>query len=181
MQCFLLNLLSKISNSSSCLKCRHLVALDPMSEEDTRILFDDKLFCVQNINRVKLGRIRLYVLLHHPVGIMLTWQMLRRFLRRGKNILSARILVNSNWILILVFNWIRTNYTITRYSNPNGTSSTVEWLLYNNIKTIKFKESIYLLMNMTFVSKPYVLFMKLGSSNPNKFVLCICLISMRYG
>lgn len=36
-------------NSPSCPKCGHQVALDPANEEDTRSLFDDKLFCVQNV------------------------------------------------------------------------------------------------------------------------------------
>lgn len=69
LQYFFVDFLSEILNCSSCPKCRRLVALDPVNEEDrdTRSLFEGKLFCVQNVHRGKLGRVRLSELWHYPV------------------------------------------------------------------------------------------------------------------
>lgn len=99
------------------------------------------------------------------------------------NIMVVRLLVSSNCIHI--FNKIRWNFSMTRYRNPNGNSTSVEWLLYNNIRMAKSKESICLSTDITlqmkiFVRKQYV---SQYHHTPNStqvrrnFVLPVCLHS----
>lgn len=133
--------LSEIINFSSCSKCKHLV----VNKHDTRSFFDENLCCLQKVQGVTKCLVTCCTILLQPLFAnlqILVEKTYENFLQGLNNILSVTLLAKSNWISILV-NKRRTNYSMTRNSNPNGNLSTEEWLLYKNIRTFTPKESLF--------------------------------------
>lgn len=85
---------------------------------------------------------------------------------------SKMLLFDSQWILIIIFNKIRTSHSMNRYCAPNGNKKPVEWFLYYNIRMFKSKESDCLSINIVrkderVTSENQIVFKKSGSCELN--------------